>query len=93
MLPWDSIFQYGFLGGGQFKKIPQRVDFLTKKWGFNQENPQKQDFSHYLGQYSREGLQSSRNGSQMGLIQRMNSTDMTAYFVVTKKFKFSINNN
>ena len=27
MLPWGSIFQYGFFGGGQFKK-------QLKKWTF-----------------------------------------------------------
>ena len=32
-----------------------QVDFLSKKWGFIQEKPQKVDFSHYLGLYSREG--------------------------------------
>ena len=31
-------------------------------WGFIQEKPQKQDFSHYLGLYSRVGLQSSGYG-------------------------------
>ena len=62
MLPRGSIFQYGFLGGGQYKKIPQKVDFLNNKWGFIQETPQKLDFSHYLGLYSRVGLQSSGYG-------------------------------
>ena len=47
--PRGSIFQYGFLGGGQYKKIPQKVDFLNNKWGFIQDYPQKLDFSHYLG--------------------------------------------
>ena len=27
-------FSIWALGGAQFKKIPQKVDFLTKKWGF-----------------------------------------------------------
>ena len=26
-----------------------KLDFFSKKWGFIQENPQKLDFSHYLG--------------------------------------------
>ena len=30
---------------------------FCKKWGSIQENPQKQDFSYYLGLYSRVGLQ------------------------------------
>ena len=49
MLPRGSIFQYGFLGGGQFKKYP-------KKWGSIHKKPKKLDFSHNLGLYSRVGL-------------------------------------
>ena len=39
MLPQGSIFQYGFLDGVQYKEIPQKVDFLSKKWGFIQKYP------------------------------------------------------
>ena len=35
----------GFFLVGINSKILQKVDFLTKKWGFIQEKPQKQDFS------------------------------------------------
>ena len=55
-------FSKWVFGWGSIQKIPQKVDFLTKKWGFIQEKPQKQDFSHYLGLYSRVGLQSSGYG-------------------------------
>ena len=55
MLPRGSIFQYGFLGGGQFKKYLKKVVFLSKKWRFIQEKPQILDFSHNLGLYSRVG--------------------------------------
>ena len=32
-------------GWGLIQKIPQKVDFLSKKWGCIQEKPQKLDFS------------------------------------------------
>ena len=48
---------------GSIQKIPQKVDFLTKKWGFIQEKPQKLDFSHYLGLYSRVGQHWSGYGN------------------------------
>ena len=38
-------FSKWVFGWGLIKKILQKVDFLTKKWGFIQEKPQKQDFS------------------------------------------------
>ena len=38
-------FSKWVFGWGSIQKIPQKVDFLTKKWGFIQEKPQKQDFS------------------------------------------------
>ena len=54
--PQGSILQYGFLGGGQYKKS-------LKKWGFIQENPQKLDFSDKMGLYSRVGQQYRGLGS------------------------------
>ena len=52
-----SIFQNGFLGGVQFK-------ISLKKWTFERKSrvPQKHDFSHYLGLYSRVGLYYSGYG-------------------------------
>ena len=44
MLPRGSIFQYEFLGGGQFKKSLKKWTFLTKTWGFIQETPQNWTF-------------------------------------------------
>ena len=38
-------FSKWVFGWGLIQKILQKVDFLTKKWGFIQEKPQKQDFS------------------------------------------------
>ena len=32
-------------GWGSIQKILQKVDFLSQKWGFIQEKPQKLDFS------------------------------------------------
>ena len=37
-------FSKWVFGWGSIQKIPQKVDFLTKKWGSIQEKPQKQDF-------------------------------------------------
>ena len=48
-------FSIWVFGWGSIQKIPQKVDFLTKKWGFIQEKTQKLDFSDYLGLYSRVG--------------------------------------
>ena len=48
-------FSIWVFGWGSIQKIPQKVDFLTKKWGFIQEKTQKLDFSHNLGLYSRVG--------------------------------------
>ena len=45
----DSIFQNGFLGGVQFKKSLKKWTFKQKSGGFNQENPQKRDFSQTWG--------------------------------------------
>ena len=42
-------FSIWVFGWGSIQKIPQKVDFLTKKWGFIQEKPQKQDFSIFWG--------------------------------------------
>ena len=51
-------FSIWVFGWESIQKIPQKVDFFSKKWGFIQENPpQKLDFSHYLGLYSGVGLQ------------------------------------
>ena len=50
-------FSIWVFGWGLIQKIPQKVDFLSKKWGCIQEKPQKLDFSHYLGLNSRVGLQ------------------------------------
>ena len=50
-------FSIWVFGWESIPKIPQKVDFLSKKWGFIQEIPKKLDFSHYLGVYSRVGLQ------------------------------------
>ena len=49
MLPRGYIFQYGFLGGSQFKKSPKTWTFSPKSGGLFKEKPQKLDFSHYLG--------------------------------------------
>ena len=38
-------FSKWVFGWGLIQKILQKVDFLTKKWGFIQEKPQKQEFS------------------------------------------------
>ena len=48
-------FSIWVFGWGSIQKIPQKVDFLTKKLGFIQEKPQNLDFSHNLGHYSRVG--------------------------------------
>ena len=48
-------FSIWVFGWGSIQMIPQKVDFLTKKWGFIQEKTQKLDFSDYLGLYSRVG--------------------------------------
>ena len=65
-------FSKQVFGWGSIQKIPEKVDFLTKKWGFIQEKPQKQDFSHYLGLYSRVGLQSSGYGIHMHICPESN---------------------
>ena len=56
-------FSIWVFGWGSIQKIPQKVDFLSKKWGFIQEKPQKLDFSHYLGLYSRVGQHWSGYGN------------------------------
>ena len=43
-------------GWGSTQNNPQKVYFLTKKWGFIQEKPQKLDFSNDMGLNSRVGL-------------------------------------
>ena len=48
-------FSKWVFGRGSIQNIAKKVDFWDKKWGFIQENPQKQDFSHYMGLYSRVG--------------------------------------
>ena len=48
-------FSIWVFGWESIPKIPQKVDFLSKKWGVIQEKPQKLDFSHNLGLYSRVG--------------------------------------
>ena len=55
-------FSKWIFGWGSIRNISQKVDFLAKKWGFNQEKPQKHDFSHYMGLYSRVGLHSRGYG-------------------------------
>ena len=77
-------FSKWVFGWGSIWKIPEKVDFLTKKWGFNQENPQKQDFSHYLGLYSRVGLQSSEYGKYL-----VNKTQLP-FWGFTKHITFDI---
>ena len=56
-------FSIWVFGWGSIQKIPQKEEFFSKKWGFIQEKPQKLDFSHYLGLYSRVGLQYCGYGS------------------------------
>ena len=61
-------FSKWVFGRGSIQNIAKKVDFWDKKWGFIQENPQKHDFSHYLGLYSRVGLQSSRYGNTFATV-------------------------
>ena len=44
-------FSIWVFGWGRIKKIPQKVVFLSKKWGFIEEKPQKLDFSITWGLY------------------------------------------
>ena len=63
MQPWGCIFQNGFLGEVQFKKSLKKWTFQQQqKLGFIREKTHKQDFSHYLGLYSRVGLYYSGYG-------------------------------
>ena len=47
-----SILVFGW---GSIQKIPQKLDFLTKKWGSIQEKTQKQNFWKRVRLYSRVG--------------------------------------
>ena len=44
MLPQGSIFQYGFLGGGQFKKYLKKWSFWAKSGGLFKKNPKNLTF-------------------------------------------------
>ena len=44
MLPQGSIFQYGFLGGGQFKKYLKKWSFRAKSGGLFKKNPKNWTF-------------------------------------------------
>ena len=44
MLPQGSIFQYGFLGGGQFKKYLKKWSFWAKSGGLFKKNPKNWTF-------------------------------------------------
>ena len=44
MLPRGSIFQYGFLGGGQFKKYLKKWTFWPKSGGLFKKNPKNCTF-------------------------------------------------
>ena len=44
MLPQGSIFQYGFLGGGQFKKSLKKWTFWSKSGGLFKKNPKNWTF-------------------------------------------------
>ena len=49
-------FSILFFGWGSIQKIPQKVDFLTKKWGSIQEKLQKLEFWKEVRVYSRVRL-------------------------------------
>ena len=44
MLPQGSIFQYGFLGGDQFKKSLKKRTFSAKSGGLFKKNPKNWTF-------------------------------------------------
>ena len=75
-------FSIWVFGWGLIQKIPQKVDFLSKKWGCIQEKPQKLDFSHYLGLNSRVGLQWRGYGNRCIFWRNTQKWRMIAYFVL-----------
>ena len=49
MLPRGSIFQYGFLGGGQFKKYLKKWTFWPKSGGLFKKKPKNWTFQIIWG--------------------------------------------